>query len=321
MLRKQHKVISDVDITFFTPTTGKPVRKGLVLSDIHMPFHPPDLLNDIVKQHSDADALFINGDLVEGYNISHFMKEKYIPMMFEYALALEWLYKMSKIFKDVYITRGNHEFRLNKQVWSKLSPDVLWRVQNEADLLVKLADGIILNEQAEEVGQYDFSNVTYEGCLGQEPWWTKWGQTIICHPYKGSSDYNAKTARNFAEKYFTGNQESFDCVIAAHTHQVAEIYVNGKKYIEQGCITSPLDYAKRGTESYAPQQLGYALIYQDKNNNTIFDMTRAVYLGVMCTHKSGDLKARVRARAKEAEEALKKQLASTKKTIKLAKKK
>lgn len=320
MLKKQHKVISDTEITFYTPTTGKPVRKGLVLSDIHIPFHLPDLLDSIIAQHKDADMLFLNGDLVEAYNISHFMKEKYIPMMFEYSLALEWIHKVSKIFPRVVITRGNHEFRLNKQIWSRLMPDVLWKVQNEADLLSKLAAGIVLNDRAEEVGRYDFSNVVYEGDLGSEPWWTKWNRTIICHPYKGLSDYNVKTARNFAEKFFTGNQEDFDCIIAAHTHQVGKTVVNGKLLIEQGCITAPLDYARRGTESYSPQQLGYAVIYQDKAGNTVFGDTDFTYLGIMCTTKSGDIDARVKAHAKEAEEVLKKQLAVARKKAKTPKK-
>ena len=56
-------------------------RDIISISDLHAPFSRWDLAKQIVKKHSGAYMLVLNGDLFDSYLLSKFRKMKYIPFL------------------------------------------------------------------------------------------------------------------------------------------------------------------------------------------------------------------------------------------------
>jgi predicted phosphodiesterase len=251
----------------------RPTRKILSISDFHIPFDRDDLIARIIELHSDADILVINGDMLELYAVSTWPKERRVPLEHEYEIALEYLRIFSSIFPYVILTRGNHEFRLNRYFSTHVTGAISFMV--DKDVLSHLANGEVW-KNGRLVDKLDFSNVYYDSS-SQEAWEIKIGKTIFMHP-KNWSQVEAKIAVKGGE-YWEQRDNSIDCVVAAHTHKQGKVISKGKLCIEQGCLCAPLDYAKSGSLNFKPQDLGYAVIYQDSEGNCDFNQSGFVFMG------------------------------------------
>ena len=237
------------------------VKKILSLSDLHMPFHLPNLIMDIVKLHSDADICVINGDIFNASQYTSFINYKYISFNFEYKLALELIDILSKTFDQVILTKGNHDIRLNKTLAKKL--DVESYSMLNVNLLKSLSKGLEYNEQWELVNKRNFKNVS------AVDHWTKIGDTIFVHPHKiqGGLDNFASYLVKYFDSFLSLDNKCTN-IVCAHTHKIGSKIVNGIKVIFQGALCYPLDYSFDADMKYAEQQtLGYTVIYQ-KNNKT-----------------------------------------------------
>lgn len=92
-----------------------PHKKPLILSDIHLPFHDMDALMlaiDYGKQMG-VDSVYLNGDVLDFYDISRFLKEK---IHVSAADEREYFYGFITMLKDelnvpIYYKLGNHEER------------------------------------------------------------------------------------------------------------------------------------------------------------------------------------------------------------------
>jgi len=251
---------------------GEGVRKILTLSDFHIPFDRDDLVLDIIEEHKDADILVVNGDMLDLYAVSTWPKEKSVVLRKEYNIALEYLKIFSKMFPSVVVTRGNHEYRLNRYFHSNVSKSVSFMVNVE--ILGRLVNGEEYDNEGNIVKKHDFSNVYYDN--GPEAWFCKIGKTMFLHP-QAFSKVEGKTAVQ-AQEYFM-EREDVDCIVVAHTHHQAWVPTRGKLCIEQGCLCVPLDYEKQGKLRYKAMVLGYAVVYQDKDGNCDINRSRPYYLG------------------------------------------
>lgn len=89
--------------------------KVLVISDIHVPYHDARALdaavNTAIKQK--CDSLYINGDLLDFYQISRFCRnpEDRPGPKAEMDLAKEVMARIATEFKHLYFKEGNHEER------------------------------------------------------------------------------------------------------------------------------------------------------------------------------------------------------------------
>ncbi|MCW4026588.1 MAG: metallophosphoesterase [Candidatus Bathyarchaeota archaeon] len=248
-------------------------RKILTISDFHIPFDRDDLVHEAVENHSDADVLVVNGDMLDLHAVSTWPKDKSIALRKEYEKGIEYMKIFSKQFPHVILTRGNHEFRLNRYFHSNVNPVVSFLVNKE--ILGRLAAGEIYDEDGNIKEKHDFSNVTYDS--GPEAWFFQVGKTIFAHPQTFSRVEGRTSVQ--AWEYFM-EREDIDSVVIAHTHQQSKIVTRGKLCIEQGCMCVPLDYSKQGKLRYKPQSCGYAVIYQDEDGNTDFNESRCVFRGV-----------------------------------------
>lgn len=85
-----------------------------IVNDIHSIFHEPKALDTAINYlvQKNTEALFINGDLIDFYQLSKF-QHRYDRAHFhkEREWGIRFLQEMQLIFKNVYWKKGNHEHR------------------------------------------------------------------------------------------------------------------------------------------------------------------------------------------------------------------
>jgi len=257
-----------------TPSTAKPHRKILCMSDFHVPFENEDFIKKAISDHSDADILVINGDLFDGYAVSKFVKDKEIALLYEYRKVLGYIEKFAGIFPKVVLTKGNHEERINTYMNTHLTQNLSWLFDYE--ILNHIAKGEVYDDDGRKIAEHNFKNVITVG--SEEKWWVRIGKTIFCHPKFYSKVYGR--TGEWAHNYFRDQLIEFDCIVVAHNHHQAKLAIGGRTVIEQGSMCHTLDYARTGKPRYAPMDLGYAVIYQDRKGNTIQNISGYYHCGI-----------------------------------------
>lgn len=267
---------------------GRPVRadtKILCISDPHFPFHNEDVINHALENHSDADILVLNGDILDQYSVSKFSKYRPILLQYEYEIALEYIKMFSNMFPKVKLVSGNHDDRVRKQFARSIDPAV--QFLTSPDVVKRLSQGYGFTEDGEFEQLYSFGNVYYDGQEGVlNNWYTKIGKCLFIHP----SDYLSTPMRTVVRAFecFIG-EEDFDCIVCAHTHAFGSLVYKGKLLMEQGCICLPVDYhAREGRLIKAPNVYGYAVVYMDKQGNVDFQKTHNVFFGTGRPVKTGN---------------------------------
>ena len=255
----------------------KITTKILSLSDIHFPLAREDLLEQIIKDHADADVVVVNGDLMEGYIFSTFAKNKSIAALDEYRAAFLFIKMLSEKFPKVILVDGNHDIRAGKALkgagFNQDSSQIL-----RPNLMARLANGELLDESGLLVKKLDFDNVVYEP---RESWFVKVGKTLFIHPHTRGGSQPGHTVTRVGDKLMRRYPEDeVDSVVCGHTHKIYKGVLNGKLYIEQGFLAGVLAYLHSPRSDYRfNYQNGYAVIYQDAEGNTDFNMSGPVYMG------------------------------------------
>ena len=170
-----HEEVQSLHQIVYHHSVGRTRKKILCISDLHIPFHHIDLIKQIIRKHKNADILVINGDLLDHYSVSSFVKDKYVSLQSEYMLAIDFLKWVSKLFSEVYLVKGNHELRLNTWFNKRVNPDVGWLFSRE--ILSRLAAGHIYDEVGNIIDTAGYDNVFYPG--GEEAWWIKIGRAMF----------------------------------------------------------------------------------------------------------------------------------------------
>ena len=99
----------------------KRYRKIAVISDIHLPYHDRYALVTALRDIKDigVDAIYINGDLMDAYQLSRHEKNK-LNRSFKYEVDMTRLFfeELRKQFKeeDIYYKIGNHDVRFDKYI-------------------------------------------------------------------------------------------------------------------------------------------------------------------------------------------------------------
>ena len=119
------------------------IKKMGFISDIQVPFHDPkaiDITFDYLTKYG-IDTLFINGDLVDFYQISDFQKDPRVRKFDEeHEAIIEMLAYIRKSFPSItiyYNLDANHEFRYERYMRTK-APELLGLQLFEIEDLLQL---------------------------------------------------------------------------------------------------------------------------------------------------------------------------------------
>lgn len=112
---------SDEDI--YEPYVIKGHKRGLILNDIHLPYHSEAALIatfDFATKEK-PDFIFINGDLLDFHLLSYFMKDpRKKRFSEELDMMQDFLVELKRIFKcKIYFKFGNHEERYDSFLYQK----------------------------------------------------------------------------------------------------------------------------------------------------------------------------------------------------------
>lgn len=99
-------------------------KKGLIINDIHLPYHNTESLTacfDFAKKEGGFDFIFINGDLLDFHQLSYFQKD---PNKKRFNEELEVMKDFFDILKKefnckIYFKFGNHEERYSNFLLQK----------------------------------------------------------------------------------------------------------------------------------------------------------------------------------------------------------
>jgi len=119
------------------------IKKMGFISDLQVPFHDPKAI-DVCFNHltkESIDTLFINGDLVDFYQLSDFQKDPRVRKFDEeHEAIIEMLAYIRKSFPDLviyYNLDANHEFRYERYMRTK-APELLGLKLFEIEDILKL---------------------------------------------------------------------------------------------------------------------------------------------------------------------------------------
>jgi predicted phosphodiesterase len=251
-------------------------RKIITLSDIHFPFAREDDIQQALHDHADADVVVLNGDILDGDVFSTYGGAKRIAALKEYAAAFELVAYCSENFPQVVIVSGNHDRRPAKALaradFQKNASQIL-----RPDLLARIANGERLDQFGEIIELENWDNVIYQA---YDSWYVRIGKTVFCHPDAFYGGHPGQTVMKL-NNYFSNRlgSDAYDSVVVGHTHRIYKGIIGNKLLIEQGALCARLPYQHKSDLRFTHAMNGYAVIYQDADGNTDFNMSSSVYLG------------------------------------------
>lgn len=129
--------LPDSEETTFKPYILKGVKKLAVFNDIHVPYHSIEALTAAIEYTSDCDALLINGDLIDFYGLSRFMKDpRKRSVAHELKATNDLLDVLQKKYKKIFYKLGNHCIRFEHYLMMK-APELLGIAAIELPELLK----------------------------------------------------------------------------------------------------------------------------------------------------------------------------------------
>ena len=120
------------------------VKKSLVLSDVHVPFHNKEALTLALRHGLDVgcDSIILNGDFCDFFMLSYFRKDITVTKFNEeLSIIQETLNAIREIFGDgaIYFKEGNHEERLESYLQVR-APELLGVVDFKIKQILHLDD-------------------------------------------------------------------------------------------------------------------------------------------------------------------------------------
>ena len=122
----------------------KSIKKLLILSDVHLPYHDIEALNTAIQKGVDekVDGILLNGDLIDFHTLSRFIKDPSARSFWEEVeMTREFLQTLRSIFPDahIYYKIGNHEERWENYMRVK-APEILDCRDFKLNVILKLAE-------------------------------------------------------------------------------------------------------------------------------------------------------------------------------------
>jgi predicted phosphodiesterase len=190
------------------------VRKLLVLSDIHVPFHDIGALTAAIKWGMTAkpDAVLLNGDTLDFYAISDHEKD---PRKVRWSEELEASRQVLRMVRQafpaipIYFKEGNHEYRMERHLM-KHAPVLIGMQEFELPVLLRMGEaGIeyIRNKRMVYAGELTIGHGDeWKGSGGVNP--GRWAglrakESVLVGHFHRASEHIERTVRGNVRGYWS----------------------------------------------------------------------------------------------------------------------
>lgn len=235
------------------------IKKMGFISDLQVPFHDPKAIEVCFKYllEQKIDSLFINGDLVDFYQLSDFQKDPRVRKFDEeHEAIIEMLGFIRNTFKDIpiyYNLDSNHEFRYERYMRTK-APELLG-LNGKFDI-----EEILMLNTFNIIGIKNIDHV-------------KFGKLPIIH---GDTTFRRGSGVSPAKTLYDKVKQS---AIASHVHRTSE-FTTKNQFDEEifttyttGHLMHPnVEYCKH-IDSY---NQGFAIIEKETNGDYIVHNHRII---------------------------------------------
>lgn len=245
--------------------------KKLVVPDLHAPFHEPEMFAAMLKEAGDADHVICIGDLGDAYALSRFLKYERMPYREEWAAVNVCLQELATRFPRVELIIGNHDARLEKQLRTHLTEDMVDAVQ-------LLTGGVLcpITAMAKRYENVSIAHHVAPNGMGID-WFSTVGDAWLGHPEKFSRVPGS--ALRFTEEWLLDNEhalglDQYRLIVMGHTHAYSQIpWRAGKLLVECGCLCSTQGYMLSPRIGGRPQRRGY-LTFEQTDGRTDLNSVR-----------------------------------------------
>jgi predicted phosphodiesterase len=249
---------------YYDTLTALRPKKILSLSDLHAPTIDFNAIDEALFYNWDADVIVLNGDFLDCQGMSRYDKMEDFNIYTELEQASALLDVLSNLpnVKNIVWVGGNHDLgRFQKYVMKNFSPAMRKYVYNRLNPMDVLA------EQFEKLIVIPHN-------------WMMIGDVLFAHLERYSS-VSMKTVNDVNDVFLANNHllpvRDYRALVIGHTHQMGENVKNGRKLIEQGCLTDLQDYRwQQPTKSR--WETGYAVINFDDDVKVKFNDTRVYHI-------------------------------------------
>ena len=250
---------------------GAPEKVGgkqriLVIPDLHVPFHEPRMLAEmLVVLNGEIDKAICIGDIGDAYSLSRFTKYEPLPYREEWAAVNVVMQALSETFPEVEIVLGNHDVRLERQLRDRVSEDMVEAIRF-------MTGGILCPITAMAKRYPNVSIAKHTTPDGHTiDWFTTCGDAWLGHPEKFSRVPGS--ALRSVEEWIADNEltlglDRFSLIVMGHTHQFSMIPWRAHQLmVEVGCLCRQQSYMMSPRIGGRPQRRGY-LTFEQTNGIT-----------------------------------------------------
>ena len=253
MMRDRYKGPAKKD-----PDALDPNRKRiLVIPDLHVPFHEPKMVADMIARESGkTDLAICIGDVGDAYALSRFAKYETVPYAYEWSEVTVMMQTLSESFPEVKIIIGNHDARLRRAIANHLTSDMV-------EAITTMAGGTLCPITA-LARKYDNISVAKHPVPNTDmtvDWLMVEGDALLAHPEKYSR-VPGNALRAF-EEWAADNAaaiglDSIRLLVMGHTHQMAILpWRSNSLLVECGCLCQTQGYMTGARIGGRPQRRGY----------------------------------------------------------------
>lgn len=242
-------------------------RRVVIIPDLHVPHHEPQMLQYILTKERQADVVVLAGDLIDSYAVSHFVTYERVTPEYEWAQATLVVGAIAETWPDIRVIIGNHDKRLDRQLRTRLNLDMIEAITMMTGGVICPVTALTKRFKNITVAKHDIPNTNYT-----LDWLTSVGDCLVAHP-EAFSRIPSNAVRKF-EEWVSDNRihfglDRYRLIMMGHTHQLSAFpwRGSGQLLMEVGCLCKPMAYQTEPRIAGRPQVRAYVYLEQDQQRD------------------------------------------------------
>ena len=232
-------------------------KRILVIPDLHIPFHDPDMVASMLARESgNVDLAICIGDIGDAYSHSRYEKYESVPYSHEWAEVTLLMQTFSESFPEVKVIIGNHDARLRKAIASHLTVDMVEAISTMTGGTLCPITALAKQFPNITVAKHEVPNTGHS-----IDWLLVEGDALLAHPEKYSRVPGS--ALRFFQEWASDNSaaiglDDIRLVVMGHTHTLAVFpWRSDSLLVECGCLCKTQGYMTGARIGGRPQRRGY----------------------------------------------------------------